>query len=1109
MVKRLLCFVFAYLLAATGAAAAEPDRDGILAEHLLDLSGRHAGLCDLPRAGDGALALALAGHPGLIVHTLAREARNVDDLRQRADAAGRLGRSLYIDEGDAAHDPLADWCADLVVVADAADADLDALAAPEALRTLAPYRGMLVVGRAKALGAGLSRERLAAWAAKLDLADAHVVADEQGLWAVARARPLAGGDDWGHWMHGPDLNRVSSDTVLKWPFLPQWLGQPYHAEDRHDINVVAGGRRFHARNTMYQGFPDEPRRMLTAQSAYNGAVLWRRPLPDAFGVVGSLLVATPELLFLKDGNGALELDAETGDERGRIAFSDDPGLECKWLLLEDGVLVAVLGPAPVIQKGNSLGKILDDAGRTGDAKHDIAGAQQSWFLGYDSGALLAAADSTSRALLWKRAATSIDPSKTGIVGERVYAYEDDARAICLDLRTGAERWTTAAPIAKPHGGKVGYEITFMLTFRPDALITPDVYFINSYSHFQVMGFNAADGALLYQPSRGRTNPAQDAGSMYTNLTPGLLKYPVALEGSILSRDAVLRDPRTLAPVRGQKDAVSYAGCGPFTMSPNVISGTCGVCYDRLKKRQVLDSLTKSGCMNPALIADGLALKFGSGCSGCTEWTGTIVNCSAGSFPLHQATASADRLVHGSGRAPASSAKPDPADWPSYRADASRRGSSTAPLPDHAAILWTYAPDPLCRAPSDVSGEPEPRSTPAVCVGDRVLFGTAEGCLRCRDRRTGAAIWSHPTGGRITSAPSVDQGLVYVGSGDGYAYCVDLAEGHLVWRYRVAPSERKIMVYGRLMSSWPALPGVLVHDGVAYVAAGLIGAYSGTSVCALDARTGEPKWERADLGVIGGSNFGRGFNADGQMAWGRGRLWLHGGDGGVVAIDPATGSPVSLWSMLAPTWEKRNKDGLFQILCFARGQDIGVVDDRLLVIGGIETFTDYTELQVRNSAAILPFAEDGKILPPYTLVDDKPPVWDGAGALVAGAKIESLELETLDALATAPVKDQPRTVRRLPTKGNLPHPSRCRALAANAALVAIQSVRDGDGPSPPSPATTAMPCGKCRCPASRSITAWPSAARATWWSRCSTDGWCASALRERDRLRSIRDRFGIG
>jgi hypothetical protein len=231
--------------------------------------------------------------------------------------------------------------------------------------------------------------------------------------------------------------------------------------------------------------------------------------------------------------------------------------------------------------------------------------------------------------------------------------------------------------------------------------------------------------------------------------------------------------------------------------------------------------------------------------------------------------------------------------------------------------------------------------------------------------------------------------------------------------------------------------VLVHDGVAYAAAGLIGAYSGTSLCALDARTGEPKWERADLGVLRGSNAGRGYNADGQLAWGRGRLWLHGGDGGVVVIDPATGAPTPLWSLLAPTWEKRHKDSLYQQLMFARGLDIGVVDGRMLVIGGIETFTSFTELQVRNSALILPLAEDGKVLPPYTLADDKVPVWDGAGALVAGAKIASLALESIEALATAPVKDQPRAAQRLPSRGNLANPSRCRALAANAALVANQ------------------------------------------------------------------------
>ena len=88
---------------------------------------------------------------------------------------------------------------------------------------------------------------------------------------------------------------------------------------------------------------------ITARSAYNGHVLWKRKTADDFGTFGSLIVATPDVVYVKDGNGVLCLDAETGAELKRFSLSDDPQSECRWLMLQDGVLVAVLGPRPRVK----------------------------------------------------------------------------------------------------------------------------------------------------------------------------------------------------------------------------------------------------------------------------------------------------------------------------------------------------------------------------------------------------------------------------------------------------------------------------------------------------------------------------------------------------------------------------------------------------------------------------------------------------------------------------------------------------------------------------------------------------------------------------------------
>jgi outer membrane protein assembly factor BamB len=80
-------------------------------------------------------------------------------------------------------------------------------------------------------------------------------------------------------------------------------------------------------------------------------------------------------------------------------------------------------------------------------------------------------------------------------------------------------------------------------------------------------------------------------------------------------------------------------------------------------------------------------------------------------------------------------------------------------------------------------------------------------------------WTAYTGGPISYPPTLWQGRALVGSGDGWIYCFEAATGRQLWRFRAAPAERVIPVYGSLRSTWPVAGGVLVEDGIAYAAAG--------------------------------------------------------------------------------------------------------------------------------------------------------------------------------------------------------------------------------------------------------------------------------------------------
>ena len=64
------------------------------------------------------------------------------------------------------------------------------------------------------------------------------------------------------------------------------------------------------------------------------------------------------------------------------------------------------------------------------------------------------------------------------------------------------------------------------------------------------------------------------------------------------------------------------------------------------------------------------------------------------------------------------------------------------------------------------------------------------------------LWRYyPTGSKVYSSPAVVDGVVYVGSYDGYVYALDAATGEMIWRFHT----------GYNVYSSPA-----VVDGVVYV-----------------------------------------------------------------------------------------------------------------------------------------------------------------------------------------------------------------------------------------------------------------------------------------------------
>lgn len=134
-------------------------------------------------------------------------------------------------------------------------------------------------------------------------------------------------------------------------------------------------------------------------------------------------------------------------------------------------------------------------------------------------------------------------------------------------------------------------------------------------------------------------------------------------------------------------------------------------------------------------------------------------------------------------------------------------------------------------PPDSEVMPDPfdlyLSSPTVWQGV-VYFGSGDGRVYALDAGTGRARWSFPTGDVVHASPAVADGKVYVGSWSGDFYALTADSGRLVWRF-AGGRDPEIHNQVGFQSS------AAVVDGVVYVGG------RDAHLYALDAATGRRRW----------------------------------------------------------------------------------------------------------------------------------------------------------------------------------------------------------------------------------------------------------------------------
>ncbi len=791
------------------------------AETILEKIGVSRGICVVLGDPGCDLAVQLARQSELLIYVQLPRAKDVERACRTADAGGFYGTRIFVEKGGLRKLHLADNLADALVAVDRAARIPEA----EALRVLRP--------EGKAL---LGRKEL--------------------------TKPFPEGvDDWSHPYHGPDNNPQSRDQIARAPYLTHFLSGPLYAP-LPQVAVASAGRVFKAFGHLAFKVREEALlNTLAAFNGYNGTMLWKRPLTPGIMIHRNTLIATPTTVYVGDDKSCKVIDAETGRLKDEIAPPPElaGGTFWKWMALEDGVLYALVGEDeqrdPIVrQRRTAHGWPWDPLSKGYNQPHN------PW--GY--GRTLLAIDPKTKKVLWNhKEAEPIDSRALCMKNGRIYGLSFGSFLTCLDAKTGNEVWRKTkekdpdlfkalGPYLNRQDWRTNWRTISYIKCSDKA-----VYFAGPQVG-ELLAVSAEDGSVLWKDPHSNFQLVLRDDGLYGisgQIDKEFSKRFDPLTGRVLAEMKVGR--RACTRPTGALDAIFFRASGGTTRL-DVASG-----------HWQLVSPMRAQCHDGVTIANGLTYWWPSVCDCNLTLYGITCLGQAGDFDFNQGGRDTDRLEKGRMyQAKLASLPGSPADWPTFRANNTGTVTTGAVIPGRGRRLWQFSPGATIRP------------TPPTAAGGMVFLSGSDGIVRALDAATGKPQWKAYTGGGTRIPPTIWRDRALVGSGDGWVYALEARTGQQLWRFRAAPVERRIPVYGALLSTWPAASGVLVEDGTAYVAAG-IASYDGTHVYALDAATGKIKWQNNTSGHLGHGTLS-GVSVQGHLLLYGGKLCLAGGN----AVSPA-------------------------------------------------------------------------------------------------------------------------------------------------------------------------------------------------------------------------------
>jgi outer membrane protein assembly factor BamB len=764
-------------------------------KQILDVTGVKGGLIIHLGCGDGKLTAALCGSESYLVHGLDTDATNIAKAREHIKSLGLYGK-VSVERWTEKHLPYTDNLVNLVV-----SQDLDKISMDEVMRVLCP-NGVAYIKRG-------------------------------GKWEKV-IKPRSGKiDEWTHYLHGPDNNAVSNDSVVGPPRHVQWVGSPKWSR-HHDrmasmsALVSAGGRIFYI-------FDEGPTASiqfradfkLIARDAFNGTILWKRPIRTWFnhlvpyksghGQLPRRLVAVGERVYVTTGlNGPVTaLDAATGKVVTKYGGSD----LAREIIVSDGVLFVL--------KNNGQEMNGNEYRFENTCMHeerDRVADEYPWDEEEDH---ILAIDLDTKDILWVRS-YPVMPLTLGADAKCVY-FHDGERIICLNRDDGKEVWRSE---------EVSRKSKISTNFGATLVVQPEVVLFSGGDR-SMTAICAKTGKTFWTSK----HPASGHHSPEDLLVVGGLAWAGAIAGGRDSGIFTGRDPltgrikRKFAP--DIKTYWFHHRCYRSKATERyLLTSRTGVEFVDLKSEHwSINHWVRGGCIYGIMPSNGLlyAPPHSCACYIDAKLNGFCVLAPNSMRQwVSQAAGDVERLEKGPayGKICGAAATEGESDWPTYRHDGSRSGRTRGMVVANLSSGWTRK-----------IGEGK-LSSVVVAGGKLYVAAIDEHTLYALDADTGKVAWSYMTGGRVDSPPTIYEGCVLFGSADGWVYCLRAADGKLVWRFRAAPVDKRVMSFEQLESVWPVHGSVLVHDGTVQCVAGRsMFLDGGLRMLWLDAKTGNKVLEK--------------------------------------------------------------------------------------------------------------------------------------------------------------------------------------------------------------------------------------------------------------------------